>query len=60
MTSTRTKTAIGVAMVALGVLQAVAYALQDQVVPAVLGGVYATLGVAYLWAEVLRVEDATA
>jgi len=60
MTSTRTKTALGVAMVALGVLQAVAYALQDQVVPAVLGGVYATLGVAYLWAEVLRVEDATA
>jgi len=60
MTSTRTKTVLGVAMVALGVLQAVAYALQDQVVPAVLGGVYATLGVAYLWAEVLRVEDATA
>ncbi|WP_227131752.1 hypothetical protein [Halorubellus salinus] len=60
MASTRTKTAIGVAMVALGVLQAVAYALQAQVVPAVLGGVYATLGVAYLWAEVLRVEDATA
>lgn len=53
MATRRTRSIIGLAMIALGVVQASLYGLQSEWIPTALGGVYTLLGVVYLWAEVL-------
>jgi 1,4-dihydroxy-2-naphthoate octaprenyltransferase len=48
----RLATLIGLAMIALGLIQAGSFAVQSDWIFSFLGLVYAILGVAYLWAEV--------
>ncbi|WP_254522005.1 hypothetical protein [Natrinema caseinilyticum] len=52
----RLKTGIGLAMVALGLVQAGAYALQSEWVPTALGLFYSVIGLAYLRAEVYAAD----
>ena len=52
----RVKTIIGVAMVLLGIVQALAFAVQSQWIMTALGLTYGGIGVAFLWAEVYAVD----
>ncbi|SNZ12386.1 hypothetical protein SAMN06269185_1679 [Natronoarchaeum philippinense] len=52
----RAKTIIGVAMVLLGIVQALAFAVQSQWIMTVLGLTYGGIGVAFLWAEVYAID----
>lgn len=56
MASRRHRALIGTAMVLVGLVQAVLFAVESKWLPTGLGALYAGLGVAYLWAEVHRVE----
>ncbi|WP_202614480.1 hypothetical protein [Halostella litorea] len=56
MKRSRLKTFIGLAMVALGLIQAGAFAAQSEWIPTALGLLYSGIGVAYLWAEVYTVD----
>lgn len=55
MKPSRLKTLIGVAMIGLGLVQAILYARQSEWIALALGLLYAGIGMAYLWAEVYAV-----
>ncbi len=46
------KTAIGIAMVGIGLVQVSLYAVQSEWIPTGLGVFISLLGIVYLWAEV--------
>ena len=52
----RHRALIGAGMVIVGLVQVVLFAVESRWLPTGLGTLYAGLGVAYLWAEVYRVE----
>jgi energy-converting hydrogenase Eha subunit E len=51
MATKRQRRVIGAAMIVLGLLQAALGSLDDDLVFALLGTIYASIGVAYLWFE---------
>ena len=58
MDERRLKTGLSVAWVTLGAVQTVTGLARSEPLFAVLGGIYALLGVAYYWAEVWRERGA--
>jgi 1,4-dihydroxy-2-naphthoate octaprenyltransferase len=52
MEKKRTKKLIGLAMVGLGLVQAVSFTLQSEWIPMILGLIYSIIGIAYLRVEV--------
>jgi len=53
----RLKTIIGLALVGLGLVQAVPSALQGEWIEMILDLFYSCLGIVYLWAEVYTAEQ---
>jgi len=52
MASTRAKKLIGVAMIAVGLVQVSSFAWNDNLLFSITGALYVVLGVTWLWTEV--------